>query len=486
MTQQCVNCPGAEDHSTAQCPLVSEQNKDAERAAFEAWRLEKFCAGVERLKKCSNAPDVYYYSAEQEAWKVWKARASLPVGVPDGYMPIPTAEQLADALENVRCFHDMSAELIAPELLANLLAVTAVKAEQVPTPEFVWVRLLEALHGDNGGAFTASTDDYREAKPALVQLIAAGFFRDDADSLDGDIWAVAAGEQGEAAARFASCPDAYAVLSDVLNRVFDRPDEAPSLPAAGSADLTAVRCQCCATEYPHDGYDAGFIAGSGMCQVCDAAIPAMDLPSAAPAEQPYPDGIAEDLERSDWAPLEALQWYAAGKHFDVADGRTRIIDTGAVASNALKHASLAYLELKGDAELSELRAALSAQQSAQQSASPEFCCELSYKAAKQKAWDARLIERCKCDHNEYCEHCWPDDFREGGKWHGGFETKQSVRASVPREWLDAVKELFDAKQAKEDFERENPGNSTKRWDACLYRIEAAEDALRALLNGGEA
>lgn len=47
--------------------------------------------------------------------------------VPDGYMPIPTAEQLADALENVRCYHDMSAELIAPELLANLLAVTAVK-----------------------------------------------------------------------------------------------------------------------------------------------------------------------------------------------------------------------------------------------------------------------------------------------------------------------------------------------------------------------
>ena len=64
--------------------------------------------------------------------------------------------------------------------------------------------------------------------------------------------------------------------------------------------------------------------------------------------------------------------------------------------------------------------------------------------------------------------------------------QQSAHVSVPRELLDAVKELFDAKQAKEDFERENPGNSTKRWDACLYRIEAAEDALRALLNGGEA
>ena len=40
-------------------------------------------------------------------------------------MPIPTAEQLAEALSNVRCFHDMSAELIAPELLANLLATFA-------------------------------------------------------------------------------------------------------------------------------------------------------------------------------------------------------------------------------------------------------------------------------------------------------------------------------------------------------------------------
>ncbi|QQO38611.1 hypothetical protein [Pseudomonas phage TH15] len=67
-------------------------------------------------------------------------------------------------------------------------------------------------------------------------------------------------------------------------------------------------------------------------------------------------------------------------------------------------------------------AALSAQQSAQ----PEFCCKHSYKVAKQAAWGARDLTQCKCDHNEYCEHCWPDDFREGGKWHGGFETKQSA------------------------------------------------------------
>lgn len=74
-------------------------------------------------------------------------------------------------------------------------------------------------------------------------------------------------------------------------------------------------------------------------------------------DAPYADGIAADLERSDWTPEDALRWYAAGKHFDTVNGRTRIIDTGAVASNALKHLSLPYLEMKGDAELTELREA---------------------------------------------------------------------------------------------------------------------------------
>ena len=195
---------------------MSEQQKmEQEQAAFQDFWMDE--SSAELRKSCARGWAQY----------IWQARASLPVGVPDGYMPIPTAEQIADALENVRCFHDMSAELIAPELLANLLAVTTVK---------------ESL------------------------------------------------------------------------------SVAPSLPAAGSAD------------------------------------------------QQYPDGIADDLERSDWTPIEALQWYATGKHFDVVGGRTRIIDTGAVASNALKHASLAYLELKGDAELSELRAALSARRQAQRHA----------------------------------------------------------------------------------------------------------------------
>lgn len=65
---------------------------------------------------------------------------------------------------------------------------------------------------------------------------------------------------------------------------------------------------------------------------------------------------AADLERADWSPVEALRFYSDGKHFDVVEGKTRILDTGSIASNALKHTSLEYLEHKGDAELFELRA----------------------------------------------------------------------------------------------------------------------------------
>lgn len=132
MTQQCVNCPGAEDHSTAQCPLVSEQNKDAERARVVdamcmTWRHD---FGLDRkedeLGSCGMT-DTERDALRRQMGQLYDHHC-LPVGVPDGYMPIPTAEQLADALDGVRCFHDMSAELIAPRLLANLLASTIVNA----------------------------------------------------------------------------------------------------------------------------------------------------------------------------------------------------------------------------------------------------------------------------------------------------------------------------------------------------------------------
>lgn len=56
-----------------------------------------------------------------------------------------------------------------------------------------------------------------------------------------------------------------------------------TLPGAVPAELTNVRCMC-GDEYPHDSYGAGFIAGSGMCENCDAAIPAKEPPAAGVSE----------------------------------------------------------------------------------------------------------------------------------------------------------------------------------------------------------
>lgn len=85
------------------------------------------------------------------------------------------------------------------------------------------------------------------------------------------------------------------------------------------------------------------------------AAPQAQQPGAA---HPIAPDIAADLERSDWTPEEALRWYAAGRHYDTVpngDGTSsaRILDNGAVASNALKSLSHSYAEHKGDVALME-------------------------------------------------------------------------------------------------------------------------------------
>lgn len=61
-------------------------------------------------------------------------------------------------------------------------------------------------------------------------------------------------------------------------------------------ELTNVRCVC-GDEYPHDSYGAGFIAGSGMCENCDAAIPPKD-PSIVLGLQEMLLPIFEVLDRT--------------------------------------------------------------------------------------------------------------------------------------------------------------------------------------------
>jgi hypothetical protein len=40
-------------------------------------------------------------------------------------------------------------------------------------------------------------------------------------------------------------------------------------------------------------------------------------------------------------------------------------------------------------------------------------------ARKERAYKAlRRLDLCRCDHNEYCRHCYPLEFRAGGVWGG--------------------------------------------------------------------
>ncbi|WP_069942505.1 hypothetical protein [Pseudomonas putida] len=53
------------------------------REQFEAWHLDRYCGGAERLKRCVNADDVYYYSDTQTRWVSWMAsREAMVVKLP--------------------------------------------------------------------------------------------------------------------------------------------------------------------------------------------------------------------------------------------------------------------------------------------------------------------------------------------------------------------------------------------------------------------
>ncbi|WP_044061335.1 hypothetical protein, partial [Pseudomonas aeruginosa] len=79
-------------------------------------------------------------------------------------------------------------------------------------------------------------------------------------------------------------------------------------------ELTDVRCPC-GDEFPADSYDAGFIAGAGMCQNCDAAMPPKDIP--APVEQAGGDEREAAIAKfAETCPMTA-ESAAGGKSYDI-------------------------------------------------------------------------------------------------------------------------------------------------------------------------
>ncbi|WP_395504771.1 hypothetical protein [Ectopseudomonas hydrolytica] len=158
---------------------MSEQKKMDDRAAFEAYMLGREHPTFGWISSHwfgrGDDPATYENEYVQGCWVMWQARASLPVGVPDGYALLTRLAEWCDK-----------------------------------QPKQPW-------YGRTAGDMVRT---------------------------------------------FMAC----------------QPLAAPA--AQPAAELTNVQCQCCAAEYSHDSYDAGFIAGSGMCQACDAAMPPKDLPAA--------------------------------------------------------------------------------------------------------------------------------------------------------------------------------------------------------------
>ena len=118
---------------------MSEQSKiDAERAAFNDYLnevVETKHYGMQTIKLQRH--DEYTVDDEKIAWDAWHARASLPVGVPDGYVLVPvepTPEMLRAGVDQA-----VGAYPIYRAMLAAAPAAPTVKAEQVqcctPTAE---------------------------------------------------------------------------------------------------------------------------------------------------------------------------------------------------------------------------------------------------------------------------------------------------------------------------------------------------------------
>lgn len=74
---------------------------------------------------------------------------------------------------------------------------------------------------DNGTRYQPTAAQRLSGEAACAELIAAGFFADDPDSLEGSFWQAAAGEMTEAEEFFAAAPEAYTKLSVALNEIFN-------------------------------------------------------------------------------------------------------------------------------------------------------------------------------------------------------------------------------------------------------------------------
>ena len=90
------------------------------------------------------------------------------------------------------------------------------------TPLMIWHFIIEALCSDNGFRFKSTSVDFSRVTDALITMRDAGYFVDDPFDTNSSFWMMAAGECEEKKKFFSREPEAFQVIENVLNEIFER------------------------------------------------------------------------------------------------------------------------------------------------------------------------------------------------------------------------------------------------------------------------
>ncbi|RRV29617.1 hypothetical protein EGJ23_01380 [Pseudomonas sp. o96-267] len=308
MNKQCVNCPGAVDHTTAECPVMVEASAPIDpihsammlgmtpepcepvieitrQAVTKLLDVVEFGDQLERVEKDRLVAFVKDLLAEDQP-ELWATYSPGP-GEAHPCMSKEHAEREAKA--TIEVCEKMKADRIARG--QNSTPWPKIVVEVIPSP-FTPLEHFELLaketiqHRDDLVDYVRELENKLKDTPepawrALIRLAMNMLsLRNHVPGSDVDLCVRALADLLEGKHSPAPEPsEAWRQVAEIARA------EAPAVvnQQVTTAELTSVRCQCCQADHAADSYDAGFIAGSGMCQVCDSAMPPKDLPAAVSA-----------------------------------------------------------------------------------------------------------------------------------------------------------------------------------------------------------
>lgn len=274
MNKQCVNCPGATDHTTAECPVMVEASApiDPIHSAMMLGMTPEPCEPIIEITRqaVTKLLDVVEFGDQLE--RVEKDRL---VAFVKELLAEPQPELWAMHSVGPNELHPMISKEEAEKQAASLIALCKERFPDIP----ITVNVIPSPYSPFEH-FEILAEELTEQVASLRQAVATGSTPAPVGVMPPEIPRALLGKIVDEL--FGGAIEDTSAIEDVYRVIAREYRAAPAVvnQQLTTAELTSVRCQCCTAEHPHNSYDAGFIAGSGMCQVCDAAMPPKDLPVA--------------------------------------------------------------------------------------------------------------------------------------------------------------------------------------------------------------